>query len=110
MESIDEQDITPSMSTGPALDQTPNEKYLEQQLQGRSSDERSSSDQPTDGLLKESGDVEAQKDTSSSTTAVEHTVSMKSKLSFLGAYFLLNLALTLSNKAVLGHVRSPTDS
>jgi len=35
---------------------------------------------------------------------VEHQVSLRSKMLFLVAYFLLNLALTLSNKAVLGKV------
>lgn len=34
----------------------------------------------------------------------ERTTSLKTKLLFLGVYFLLNLRLTISNKAVLGRV------
>lgn len=36
--------------------------------------------------------------------AVEHNVSLKSKLMFLGGWFSLNLILTISNKAVLAQV------
>lgn len=36
----------------------------------------------------------------------EHYVSTRAKLLFLGAYFFLNLFLTLSNKSVLGKVRT----
>ena len=56
---------------------------------------------PEDGLLEEDRQLEAQ---AQSAEAVEHTVPLRSKLVFLIAYFLLNLTLTISNKAVLGKV------
>lgn len=67
------------------------------------SEDRSSSESSSvqDGLLKESGDVEAQQP-----APAEHYVSTRMKLLFLGAYFFLNLFLTLSNKSVLGKVRN----
>jgi hypothetical protein len=37
---------------------------------------------------------------------VEYTISTSRKLSFLALYFLLNLSVTLSNKALLKIVRS----
>lgn len=53
------------------------------------------------GLLKEERDIEAQQP-----APAEHYVSTRAKLSFLAAYFFLNLFLTLSNKSVLGKVRA----
>lgn len=70
----------------------------------KSSMESSRQDSATDGLMKEEHDVEAQKP---EPVAVEHFVSMKAKMLFLAMYFLLNLTLTISNKAVLGKVRLP---
>ena len=59
-----------------------------------------------------SDDVEAQPILQSSTTkpeqpglAVEYRTNMSTKLIYLGAYFLLNLSLTLYNKALLNNVR-----
>ncbi|KAF2721688.1 putative phosphate phosphoenolpyruvate translocator protein [Polychaeton citri CBS 116435] len=63
--------------------------------------------QPTEGLLKQEVDVEAQQSTQPQATATEHNISLKSKLSFLAVYFVLNLALTLSNKAVLSKANYP---
>lgn len=66
----------------------------------RSSSESSSHDAPSEGLLKEATDLESQQP-----APAEHYVSTRAKLSFLAAYFFLNLFLTLSNKSVLGKVR-----
>ncbi|GAB1734710.1 hypothetical protein NU195Hw_g131t1 [Hortaea werneckii] len=64
-----------------------------------------SDNESSEGLLrKEERDVEAQ---SHAAPAVEHTVSPKKKLLFLGAWFFFNLALTISNKAVLGKAKFP---
>ena len=70
----------------------------------RSSQEISSSP-AFDGLLEKRHDVEAQvlEDVS---TRSESRISLGRKMLFLGLYFILNLALTLSNKAVLGKVCS----
>ncbi|RMX93791.1 hypothetical protein D0867_14085 [Hortaea werneckii] len=66
-----------------------------------------SDNESSEGLLrKEERDLEAQ---SHAAPAVEHTVSPKKKLLFLGAWFFFNLALTISNKAVLGKVSSADD-
>lgn len=73
----------------------------------RSSDGSSYADAADDGLLKEyNSDLEAQKE--SAPLVVEHQVSFRSKMLSLTAYFILNLALTLSNKAVLGKVDGPS--
>ena len=56
-------------------------------------------------LRKEYGDLEAQKQPN---RPAEQQVSYRKKLLFLAVYFVLNLALTLSNKAVLGKVRLST--
>ncbi|KAK4503433.1 hypothetical protein PRZ48_004348 [Zasmidium cellare] len=69
------------------------------------SSKRSSSESslaPSDGLLKEDRDIEAQQP-----APAEHYVSTRAKLSFLAAYFFLNLFLTLSNKSVLGKAKLP---
>lgn len=63
---------------------------------------------PHDEGLK--GDVEALLgDTKSYTappgTAAEYSVATRTKLLYLGGYFMLNLLLTIYNKAVLGGVR-----
>ncbi|KAK3704872.1 hypothetical protein LTR37_013563 [Vermiconidia calcicola] len=72
----------------------------------RSSDGSSYADAADDGLLKEyNSDLEAQKE--SAPLVVEHQVSFRSKMLSLTAYFILNLALTLSNKAVLGKASFP---
>ena len=59
----------------------------------------------SEGLLKQERDVESQQP-----APVEHFVSLRVKLLFLAAYFFLNLFLTLSNKSVLGKVRSRRSS
>lgn len=51
-------------------------------------------------LGKEERDLEAAT-IRSTATPVEYTVSTSKKLVYLGLYFLLNLAVTLSNKALL---------
>lgn len=58
-------------------------------------------------LDKDERDVEAQSASTQTTTAtpLEYTVSTSRKLTFLGLYFLLNLSVTLSNKALLRQVR-----
>ncbi|KAI7327427.1 TPT-domain-containing protein [Hortaea werneckii] len=64
-----------------------------------------SDNESSEGLLrKEERDIEAQ---SHAAPAVEHTVSPKKKLLFLAAWFFFNLALTISNKAVLGKAKFP---
>lgn len=68
-----------------------------------SASDRSSSDSSFEleaGILKEAQDPESQQP-----IAAEHYVSLRAKLLFLAAYFLLNLFLTLSNKSLLGKVR-----
>jgi hypothetical protein len=37
--------------------------------------------------------------------ATEYRIPVRKKLLYLGGYFLLNLSLTLYNKALLGNVR-----
>jgi hypothetical protein len=63
-------------------------------------------------VLKGLGDLESQLklDTSKAgkslaPLAMEYRVSARRKLTYLGGYFLLNLCLTLYNKALLGNVR-----
>lgn len=63
--------------------------------------ENSDSDS-SEALLKEERDLEAQPRPA---PALENNVTLRSKLLFLGAWFFFNLALTISNKAVLGKVR-----
>lgn len=54
---------------------------------------------------REAQDLEAQTPAETSTpTPVEYSVSTSRKLFYLGLYFLLNLAVTLSNKALLRSV------
>lgn len=57
-------------------------------------------------LNKDERDVEAQASPAQTTTItpLEYTVSTSRKLTFLGLYFLLNLSVTLSNKALLRQV------
>lgn len=80
----------------------------EKELQQRESlDDSLDDSQPSESLLKQPDDVEAQKPVQQlqpQQIATEHTVSLKRKLFFLGVYFILNLVLTLSNKAVLSRV------
>ncbi|KAF2208929.1 hypothetical protein CERZMDRAFT_48365 [Cercospora zeae-maydis SCOH1-5] len=57
-------------------------------------------------LDKDERDVEAQEVTST-TTPLEYTVSTNKKLTYLGLYFLLNLSVTLSNKALLRAISLP---
>lgn len=54
---------------------------------------------------REAQDLEAQTPIATSpSTPVEYSVSTSRKLFYLGLYFLLNLAVTLSNKALLRSV------
>lgn len=56
-------------------------------------------------LLREQDDLEAQKVAPPpSTQPAEYHISTSKKLSYLGLYFLLNLGVTLSNKALLRSV------
>jgi hypothetical protein len=65
---------------------------------------------PTKSLAKSMGDIEAQLPSlmlskgSPPPLALEYRVPAKKKLIYLGGYFLLNLTLTLYNKALLGNV------
>lgn len=52
-------------------------------------------------LDKDERDLESQTPVEANATPVEYTVSTHKKLFFLGLYFLLNLSVTLSNKALL---------
>lgn len=57
---------------------------------------------------REAQDLEAQTPAETSTpTPVEYSVSTSRKLFYLGLYFLLNLAVTLSNKALLRSASFP---
>jgi hypothetical protein len=69
-------------------------------LAGRSSLDTTSSSS-IEELRKEYQDIEAQKQQAA---PAEHQISLQKKLLFLAAYFVLNLSLTLSNKALLGKV------
>ena len=74
------------------------ESWFEKNMdEARSSQDSSSSSE----LLKEIDDTESQRGAQQS---AEHRASFTSKLLFLADYFILNLVLTLSNKAVLGKV------
>jgi len=67
------------------------------------------SDATSDSLLGEK-DLESQDripTTLQPTAPVEYQVSLTRKLVFLGLYFILNLGLTLSNKAVMQRARLP---
>ncbi len=58
--------------------------------------------------VKDASDVESQYPP---LPLVEREASFRRKMAFLAVYFLLNLGLTLSNKALLGKVRrSAVDS
>jgi hypothetical protein len=68
-------------------------------------------DEMADQSLKKSiDDIESQsfsvKDAGSSPVAAEYRVTTRKKMTYLGVYFLLNLGLTLYNKALLGNVGS----
>lgn len=107
MKNVDHDIHAINMSTG-APTETPPKSSGDSHGEKYNSDEKSSMDSTrensaTDGLLKEEQDVEAQKK-EEPIVAVEHYVSMKAKMLFLAMYFLLNLTLTISNKAVLGKV------
>lgn len=56
-------------------------------------------------LDKDERDVESQEQPSA--TPLEYTVSTSKKLTYLGLYFLLNLSVTLSNKALLRNASLP---
>ncbi|KAI5263826.1 TPT-domain-containing protein [Aureobasidium subglaciale] len=72
---------------------------------------------PTTGLLSQMDDVEKQtpvdavqassSSSSSKTDGHEYTISTKTKILCLGLYFVMNLGLTLYNKAVLNNFRFP---
>ncbi|KAI5247788.1 TPT-domain-containing protein [Aureobasidium subglaciale] len=72
---------------------------------------------PNTGLLSQMDDVEKQtpvdavqassSSSSSKTDGHEYTISTKTKILCLGLYFVMNLGLTLYNKAVLNNFRFP---
>ncbi|WPG99673.1 gdp-mannose transporter gonst5 [Acrodontium crateriforme] len=67
---------------------------------------------PSDGLLKDDqnlDELESQLSTTldSPPAPVEYSISTRRKLVYLGLYFFLNLGLTLSNKAVMQHLKLP---
>ncbi|KAI5247640.1 TPT-domain-containing protein [Aureobasidium subglaciale] len=71
---------------------------------------------PNTGLLSQTDDVEKQtpvdavqasSSSSSKTDGHEYTISTKTKILCLGLYFIMNLGLTLYNKAVLNNFRFP---
>ena len=70
------------------------------------SDMESRTEENHELLNKDERDVEAQATSAQTTTTtpLEYTVSTSRKLTFLGLYFLLNLSVTLSNKALLRQV------
>lgn len=70
---------------------------------GAGSSGENSDNESSEGLLKQERDLEAQ---GRSAPAVEHNVTLRAKLLFLAGWFFFNLALTISNKAVLGKVFS----
>lgn len=83
----------------------------------RYSQDSSSTDgaDPSRYLLSEKGDVEAQSIEEEEeeeqliappTTGLEYTISTRTKLLHLAAYFMLNLVLTIYNKAVFGEVET----
>lgn len=80
------------------LDEKTTKSYLD------SSDGASTSSEELEKneLQHDAADIEAQ----TPSTATEQTVSLRTKLTFLGAWFFLNLILTMSNKAVLQQVTS----
>lgn len=93
---------SPAMSTRSSTDLRYDDKHHEKDSLEMS---ELSDDLPTasDALLHD--DVEAQKtETTTPAAPVEYTVSTSRKLIFLSVYFLLNLGLTLSNKAVMQRV------
>lgn len=64
-------------------------------------------------MLKDTVDLESQpilnlRSTGNSVAplAMEYRVPARTKMAYLGGYFLLNLGLTLYNKALLGNVRA----
>ena len=57
-----------------------------------------------ENLLEEGHSLEAQHTASETILPAEQRTSTKTKFLFLGIYFLLNLGLTISNKAVLSKV------
>ena len=69
------------------------------------SSELSSIHEEEELLSPEEQDLEAQKSAQPATTQpAEYAVSTSKKLTYLGLYFLLNLGVTLSNKALLRSV------
>lgn len=63
-------------------------------------DEEHALTQPQDSTFKNVNELEEQ----AHHHAVEHNVPLRTKLLYLGAWFSLNLVLTMSNKAVLAQV------
>lgn len=83
---------------GDTPDQIRSEKHIDtKHAEGEIKPQRS-----TESLLKEYRDLESQ---NQSSQPFEHQAPLRSKLLYLAVYFVLNLALTLSNKALLGKVR-----
>lgn len=86
-------------------------KYSEEDMPVELSELEPREYQEDRGLLNNlEKDVEAQNPQTTSadtSTPVEYTVSTGRKLAFLGVYFVLNLSLTLSNKALLNHASYP---
>jgi hypothetical protein len=86
----------------------------DESLDGRSIDEKDDlesmsdykGDSEVDSLLADfDKDLEAQlPEADLQATQEEYTVSTRRKLTFLALYFILNLGVTLSNKALLGQV------
>lgn len=74
----------------------------------RAADMESRTDDTHELLHKDERDVEAHRiplNPTTTATPLEYTVSMSKKLTYLALYFLLNLSVTLSNKALLRIVR-----
>lgn len=74
------------------------------ELNDRAADMESRTDDTHELLHKDERDVEAHRiplNPTTTATPLEYTVSMSKKLTYLALYFLLNLSVTLSNKALL---------
>lgn len=95
------QDPTDFDSHEPIVDE---KKAVRFSIQSMDSSELSAIDEEDDELLQTPEDLEAQKATSPTSQPAEYTVSTSKKLTYLGLYFLLNLGVTLSNKALLRSV------
>lgn len=96
----------------PTKDETPvdEKKHVRFSMHSVDSSELSSIDEENDELLREQEDLEAQKSQQPSSQPAEYNVSTRKKLTMLGMYFLLNLGVTLSNKALLKSVGRPHSS